>query len=225
MASTGRTSYASKYALSERLVCGECGTLYRRCIWTIRGQKKIVWRCVSRLDYGKKYCKASPTMEETMLQEAIMAAINSVISPKAVLVDQLSEAMQQELLAMPGSTMTLGEVKRRLEEREAEFGQLLAVASDGGTEAYLSRFSTLSSEITELKRQQEELASLLRTNSRANLRLHKAMSAVDQMDHHMTEWDEQMIRQIVHTVKVISAQRIKVNLTDGTEIYQEVRQK
>ena len=27
---TGMASYASKYALSERLVCGECGTLYRR---------------------------------------------------------------------------------------------------------------------------------------------------------------------------------------------------
>mgnify|MGYP002734854707 FL=1 len=52
---TGRTSYASKYALSERLVCGECGTLYRRCTWTIRGKKKIVWRCVSRLDLNMNY--------------------------------------------------------------------------------------------------------------------------------------------------------------------------
>ena len=32
--STGLTSYTSKYALSERLICGECGTLYRRCVWT-----------------------------------------------------------------------------------------------------------------------------------------------------------------------------------------------
>ena len=118
----------------------------------------------------------------------------------------------------------LREVKRRLEEWDAEFHQLLALAANGGTEAHLSRFSALSAEITELKHQQEELASLLRTNSRANLRLHKAMSAMDQMDHHMTAWDEQMIRQIVHTVKVISAERIKVVLTDGMEIYQEVRQ-
>ena len=52
---TGLASYTSKYALSERLVCGECGTLYRRCTWTQKGVKRIVWRCVSRLDYGKKY--------------------------------------------------------------------------------------------------------------------------------------------------------------------------
>ena len=30
---TGRSCYTSKYALSDRLVCGECGTLYRRCTW------------------------------------------------------------------------------------------------------------------------------------------------------------------------------------------------
>ena len=52
-APTGRTTYTSKYSLSERLVCGECGTLYRRCTWTNRGKKRVVWRCVSRLDYRR----------------------------------------------------------------------------------------------------------------------------------------------------------------------------
>ena len=40
-APTGMTSYASKYALSERLVCGECGTLYRRCTWSKQGRKPV----------------------------------------------------------------------------------------------------------------------------------------------------------------------------------------
>ena len=40
-APTGMTSYASKYALSERLVCGECGTLYRRCTWSKRGKNGL----------------------------------------------------------------------------------------------------------------------------------------------------------------------------------------
>lgn len=37
-APTGGASYASKYALSVRLVCGECGTLYRRCTWAKHGK-------------------------------------------------------------------------------------------------------------------------------------------------------------------------------------------
>ena len=82
---TGRSCYSAKYALTERLVCGECGTLYRRCVWTKRGQKRAVWRCASRIDYGKIYCHASPTLDEGALQEAILAAINSVMSRKEVL--------------------------------------------------------------------------------------------------------------------------------------------
>ncbi|MGX8703634.1 MAG: recombinase zinc beta ribbon domain-containing protein [bacterium] len=42
------------------MVCGCCGTPYRRCTWTAHGAKRIVWRCISRLDYGKKYCQESP---------------------------------------------------------------------------------------------------------------------------------------------------------------------
>ncbi len=74
-APTGQGAYASKYALSERLVCGECGTLYRRCTWIRPGRKRIVWRCISRLDYGKKYCRNSPTLDEGPLQQAILAAL------------------------------------------------------------------------------------------------------------------------------------------------------
>lgn len=39
--------YCGKYALTERLLCGECKTPYRRCTWTVKGKKKIVWRCMA----------------------------------------------------------------------------------------------------------------------------------------------------------------------------------
>lgn len=34
---TQQGKYSSKYALTELLICGECGTPYRRCTWTARG--------------------------------------------------------------------------------------------------------------------------------------------------------------------------------------------
>ncbi|MGN1432257.1 MAG: hypothetical protein ACI4XI_01015 [Ruminococcus sp.] len=34
-----------------------------------------MWRCINRLDYGKKYCHNSPSVEESVLQSAIMNAI------------------------------------------------------------------------------------------------------------------------------------------------------
>lgn len=59
--------YSSKYALTERLICGECGTAYRRTVWGWDGKKKAIWRCISRLEYGTKYCHNSPSIEESLI--------------------------------------------------------------------------------------------------------------------------------------------------------------
>ena len=122
---TGMASYASKYTLSERLVCGEGGTLYRRCTWTHPDGKRIVWRCVSRLDHGKKYCHSSPTLDEAPLQQAIIAALNTVPPDLNGRIRQITEALEAEVIPFPGSGMSLGDIDRRLAELEARFQRLL----------------------------------------------------------------------------------------------------
>lgn len=99
---TEQGKYCGKYALTELLVCGECGTPYRRCTWTVRGEKKIVWRCISRLDYGKKYCHHSPTMEEAPLQEAIMNAIMKTAQVNPEILQTLKMHIQMGLGAEAG---------------------------------------------------------------------------------------------------------------------------
>lgn len=221
-APTGRSCYSSKYALSERLVCGECGTRYQRCTWHRKNKVRVVWRCVSRVEYGTKYCKASPTMDEGPLQQAIMEAINSSMEPKEELAQLITDTMIHEVITIPDSTVTLGEIKRRLKELEAEFDSMLENPPRDNMEAYLNRFQEIKNEMASLKEQREKISVQLRKNAEAQERIQNTRIALDRANHHMTEWDEDTIRQLVHAVKVISADHIKVILTDGTEIHQEV---
>ena len=218
--STGRTCYASKFALSERLVCGECGTLYRRCTWKRNGKTRIVWRCVSRLDYGTKYCHQSPTMDEEPLQRAIMVAISSVMAPKEKINELITDAALEETGKFPNSTMTLGDINRRLEELEVEFDTLFN--QSGSIDKNTIRFSQIANEMASLKEQREKISAQLRNSEAAQAHVHTIAAVLDQEDHHLTQWDEEMIRQLVHTVKVISADHIRVYLNDGTEIDQTV---
>ena len=218
--STGRTCYASKFALSERLVCGECGTLYRRCTWKRNGKTRIVWRCVSRLDYGTKYCHQSPTMDEEPLQRAIMAAISSVMAPKEKINGLITDAALEETGKLPNSAMTLGDINRRLEKLEAEFDTLFN--QSGSIDKNTIRFSQIANEMASLKEQREKISAQLRNNEAAQEHVHTIAAVLDQEDHHIHKWDEEMIRQLVHTVKVISTDHIRVYLNDGTEIDQTV---
>lgn len=124
-AATGLAAYTSRYALSDRLVCGERGTLYRRCTWTRPDGKRVVWRCVSRLDYGKKYCHSLPTLDEAPLQQAIIAALNTVLPDLNGRIRQITEALEAEVIPFPGSGMSLGDIERRLAELEVQFQRLL----------------------------------------------------------------------------------------------------
>ena len=219
-APTGRSCYTSKYALSERVFCGECGTRYQRCSWHRKNGVRVVWRCVSRVEYGSRYCHQSPTMPEEPLQQAIMAAINSVMDSKETICRQITEAAVEETGILPDSTMTLGEINRRLEELEAEFDMLLQ--QPNSAEKNAERFGRIANEMASLKEQREKVAARLRKDQTVQLHVHVMEAALDGMSHHMQQWDEEMVRQLVHTVKVISADHIKVFLYDGTEIDQTV---
>jgi DNA invertase Pin-like site-specific DNA recombinase len=221
-APTGRSCYSSKYALSERLVCGECGTRYQRCTWHRKNKVRVVWRCVSRVEFGTKYCKESPTMDEEPLQQAILDAINSVMGNKTELSQLITDTMVHEVITVPKSSFTLGEIQRRLQELESEFSAMLKTAQSNDIEASMKRYQEIKDEMASLKEQREVISDQLRKNAETQERIRNTTIVLDNAVHHITKWEEDIIRQLVHTVKVISATHIKVTLYDGTEIHQEV---
>ena len=224
--STGRSCYSGKYALTERLVCGGCGTLYRRCVWNKRGQKWAVWRCASRVDYGSKYCKQSPTLYEKPLQRAILAVLNSVMSKKEALAGQITEAMRIELLSLPGGTMSMTDIDRRLAELEQEFQSVFQQSREkpDGFMEYAQTFQRINEEAARLKEQRKYLLDQQQSDSATNGRIAHAMDVLSTGAAEITEWDESMIRQLVDTVTVLSEDRIRVRLYGGMEIEKELDQ-
>ena len=67
------------------------------------------------------------------------------------------------------------------------------------------------------------MSSNLRSNAAERARANAIEKTLDQAEHHITQWSEEIIRQIVHTVRVISADQIQVILYDGTQIDQQVQ--
>jgi len=218
LAPTGRSCYSAKYALTERLVCGECGTLYRRCVWVKRGQKFAVWRCASRIDYGTKYCRSSPTLREEPLQAAILSAINSVMSQRETLVGQIEESMRMELIPFPGGTVSISDIDRQLEELDREFQALFADSKDGGFMRHAEKFKRITDDMAALKEQKASLLEQQNSDSAANGRIKSALDILNTGSGAFTEWSETLVRQLVDTVKVLSADRIRVCLRGGIEI-------
>ena len=221
---TGRGKYSGKYVLSNLLFCGECGTAYRRCVWTQHGMKRPVWRCVSRLDYGKKFCTQSPTLDEEPLQQAILAAVNAAMAGHDALTQQLSAAMERELAPVPGESMSLADIDRALEKLRGRFNSLLAEASANPGADYTERFRELSESTARLKEQKAQLEGVYQEQSQIQKRLRAVSAAMEHMTAELTEWDEEIIHQLLEKVTVLSREKIRVTFRDGREIEQYVAQ-
>lgn len=221
-APTGKAIYSSKYALSERLVCGECGTLYRRCTWSKNGKKRIVWRCVSRLDYGTKYCHKSPSMDEGTLQKSILSAINSTMSNKLELINRIRGAMESKFLSTPDEEISLAEIEMLLENQNEKFQRLLSKAADRDAGTYTEQFRDIVFETAALKERKKRIEELNKGNVKVSQQITRALEAMQNASAELTEWDEPVIRQLVDTVKVVSADEIIVYLRGGAEIRQDI---
>lgn len=222
-APTGKSCYASKYALSERLVCGECGTLYRRCTWSRNGKKRVVWRCVSRLDYGTKYCHNSPSLEEEPLQKAILAAINSAMSSKQVLIHEITEAMELELAPFPSESMSPAGIERRLAELNDQTRELVAEAARAeDASAFTARLKAVMDEVSSMKAKRTMMQEQHQKNTQAVERIQNISAILENVSAGIAQWDEALIRQLVDTVKVVSAGQIIVFLRGGGQIEQSI---
>lgn len=224
-APTGRTSYTSKFALSDRLVCGECGSLYRRCTWTSGGKKRVVWRCIRRIEYGTKYCKHSPTIKEEALQEAILKALNSVLSQKNALIKDISGALELELAPIPGESMSVADIERRLDEIGPETMKIVTSISENGgqSEEDTVKLRALVDEAAMLKQKKADLLKQQESDSNGLYRVNMAREVLKKASCTIQEWDESMIRQLIDTVKIVSANRIEVVLRCGVKIEQEIQ--
>ena len=205
--------YSGKYALTELLYCGECGTPYRRCTWSRDGKKKIVWRCVSRLDYGKKYCKNSPSVEESRLHNAIAAAITKKANSEEINIGGIMNHI--ESFGSQRDTDGIIQRQRRIAEIEKVIDDLARLNSDEAQSGELDyKFSELYAELYSMKDELEEMQSDV--SALDEDMLNEMREVVTGLKNHPVEYDDKAVRQLIDCIKVMSADMIKICFKDGT---------
>lgn len=211
--------YSSKYALSELLFCGECGAPYRRCTWTASGQKKIVWRCISRLDYGKRYCKHSPTMEEEKLESAIIEAIMENANKSSGVLNTLKYYIKTGLATEDSEDKTL-DLQIQIARLDEEYNNLLSQMTCDLDNCYdieeklvdiLTKKHQLQNQLQEFERQKEKNESL-------KFRIDEIYDVLEIIKNHPVEFNNSIIRQIIDCIKVETKDKIRIIFAGGYDV-------
>ena len=184
---------------------------------------EAAWPYLDFAKIGAEYCHNSPTLDEEPLQQSILAAINSVMSQKSTLIRQITSAMEVELAPVPGESISLAAIEQRLDELNNLTRELVAEAArTKDAEAYTAQLREIMNEAAELKEKRAYIEEQRQNNTQAVQRIEDAAAAMEQASCHICEWDEALIRQLVDTVKVHSAEKITVYLRGGVQVDQDM---
>ena len=219
---TEQGKYSSKYALTELLICGHCGTPYRRTTWAARGKKQIVWRCISRLEHGKKYCPDSPTIKEENLHKGIIRAINNYYSCR----DDIARILKANIgtvLECQGQEEIIS-IENRLKEIDRARNDLVMLIASGGCDddKLDSEFAKLYDEEQQLSERLEMLKSQNKTSAETQKKLDKIMNMIEREKFELETFDNVLIRKLIECIKVLSKTEILVIFKGGYEVKTEI---
>lgn len=200
-----RRIYSSKYALSSIVYCSKCGDIYRRIAWNNRGKKYTVWRCCTRVTHGPEACEAR-TIREEDLQEAVVEAINQLISESSQLKEIIKENIEQVIT---------WNVSSRIEEIDKEMlkvqEELLKVANAK------KDYTDLADKVEELRNEKEKILLNIAEEKNEQNRLKELEEFLDNQELEIESYDEDLVRKLVDKV-VVYDEELKIVLKSGVEV-------
>ncbi|HJB05682.1 MAG TPA: recombinase family protein [Candidatus Merdibacter merdigallinarum] len=215
---TEQGKYTSKFALSERLVCGECGCMYRRTQWVKRdGTKEHVWRCINRLECGKKYCKHSPSMKEPELQKMIMDTIRPMFTDservRAALID-----VERKIALQAADQQNAAAVITRIQEIDQAMSNLLLLVSHSADSSiYYEKFKQLSKEKSNLQAQLKVVGQAVQQDEERKRQLQTILDTIEHTAIEVNEYDDDLVRRIIEKITVMPDGQLTIRFKSGLQ--------
>ena len=214
--------YSGKYALTELLVCGECGSPYKRVTWARNGKKRIVWRCVSRLEFGTKYCHNSPTLDESKLHSAILAAMNEFAAIRQEVCPDVLAMAEEAKQALSQAGAKLLELKKHLETVRREQSDLLDRLLENMGDAELNaKMKALTDEKESLKAQILDTQQMEVSLEEQAARHQQMWDSIMECSAGYTEFDDEFVRQIIQKITVEDEETIRIHFRDSEMVMEQ----
>lgn len=219
------TGKYSKYALTEVLVCGECGSRFRRCTWARNGKRKVVWRCTNRLDFGPKYCKNSPTVDEDKLKNAVVRAINKFNENDSTTYLMLMKATIADAIGLAGNSEEIDILERKIDALNKVMMDIInkSVAEGSSVEDHEDEFKDIHDQIEMLEHRIGALREATNTKEEREEKEKLLQKTIEDRAAHSQEYDDTIVSQMIECIKIYHDGRIEVIFGGGISIVEELK--
>ena len=221
---TEQGKYSAKYALSELLICGSCGSSYKRTSKVSKGKTTYYWRCIGRIEHGQSYCKDSAGIEEQMLHDTICRCLSGMMENSREVFGLIQSNLSY---AVSGNNAALDvfSIEKQIGDMKKDIQQMteLAAMTEGDPEKYEKELKKMFDQLVVLRGQLDLAKTQASQNDSVNAEVDRIMNILKQTDMSFSEYDDVTVRRLVECIQVCGNEKIIVTIRGGYQAEEELR--
>lgn len=212
-----RTIYQNRYVFSSRIICGECGSTFRRQkIYIGKPYEKIRWSCHQHIEDISK-CRQKAVREDGIKQAFVQLWNRLASNYEAILLPLLSV-----LKAVPGDPAQereLEDLEKRIQELKKQSHMLRKVLADGniGSAVFIEQRNQMDMELEKACHRQQLLKEQ-KVFEQEIAQTEYLLTVFRNRPVIIEEFDEELFLIIIQQVTVYPAQRLGFRLKNGLEL-------
>lgn len=209
--------YQNRYAFSSKIICGECGSVFRRQkIYIGKPYEKVQWCCIRHIE-DREHC-SQKAIREDILQQAFVVMWNKLLSNAADILYPLLESLKK-LRTDEQQELQIRECNNKIMELTKQSHILSRVVSKGYIDSavFIERQTTLQLELEAVKKQRNRL---LDSNGfeKEIAQTQALLELIDSNRVLLEEYEEALFLQAVEQVIVHENQRVTFRLKNSLEL-------
>ena len=209
--------YQNRYAFSSRIMCGECGSTFRRQkIYIGKPYEKIQWCCHQHIEDISE-CRQKAVREDCITQAFITLWNRLASNYEEILLPLL--AVLKAVPGDPAQEQEITELEQRMQELKKQSHMLRKVLADGdiGSAVFIERRNRIDAEMEAACRRQQQLREQ-KVFEQEIAQTEYLLTVFRNRPAIIEAFDEELFLMIITQVTVYPAQRLGFKLKNGLEL-------
>ena len=172
---------------------------------------------MSRLDNGTKYCVNSPTVDEETLKRAVVRALNKFNAEDESTYLMLMKATIGDAIGLNGGSDEIDLLERRIEALNRKMLNMVteSVQSGEDVESHEVDFKETADTIEQLQKRINAVRDSISKDNSYKSRLTEIQRIIDERSHHINQYDDSVVRQMIECIKVCHDGKLEVIFGGG----------
>lgn len=218
-----RNKYSSKYPFSGKIICGDCGSVFRRRTWNSNNSsRKIIWQCKTYIQKGKDVC-TSKSVDEKVLEKAFTDVFNRLKDGSEGFIETLSKNIEK-VLSQRAENTDLIEIENKIESAKEELKGLIKLQTKGqmDDEVYNEEYVRLAGELEKLRQEKSKVEKGNLNIEQYKLRVAEIIKVIKEQEGLLTEFDGNIFNALVEKIEVSSPTHFVFVLRNGIRVEEKL---